>query len=90
MQITGKIERIMRSEKKPTVTVIIETAEATPNYYSCTYFIREGREFPEMKSGDLVYASLSIKGRKWADPESGEVSYFTSLNITEIITIKKS
>jgi len=90
MEFTGTIERIIRPENKPIVTVVIATAEQKPNYYQCCFFVRDGKDFPICKAGDLVYCNVNVTGRKWTDPESGEVSYFTSLNITELVSVKKS
>jgi hypothetical protein len=51
--------------------------------------VRDGKEFPELKVKDLIFATAELRGRRWTDPETGEVSYFMSLSCSEVIVIKK-
>lgn len=88
MKIVGTIERLRINEEKKIVEIILQTAEENPNYLTITYFIREGREFSPVKIGDIVVVEASLKGRRWTDPESGEVRYFMSLNASKIINLK--
>ena len=89
MNFTGIIERLKFSEAKKMTEIVIETAEARPQFLTLVYFVRDGKEFPELRVKDLIYATAELRGRRWADPETGEVSYFMSLSCTEVIVIKK-
>lgn len=89
MNFTGKIERLKFSEAKKMTEIVIETAEARPQFLILTYFERVGKDFPDLKVKDLIYASAELRGRRWADPETGEISYFMSLSCIEVILIKK-
>jgi hypothetical protein len=88
MKIVGTIERLRINEERKIVEMILQTAEETPNYLIITYFIREGRSFPPSKNGDMVVIEASLKGRRWTDPDSGEVRYFMSLNASKIINLE--
>jgi len=89
MNFTGKIERLKFSEAKKMTEIVIETSEARPQFLILTYFAREGKLFPDLKRGDLIYASAELRGRRWSDPETGEVSYFMSLSCMEVILVKR-
>jgi len=89
MNFTGKIERLKFSEAKKMTEIVIETAEARPQFLILVYFMREGKEFPELKVKDLIYVKAELRGRRWSDSETGEVSYFMSLSCSEVIVIKK-
>jgi len=89
MNFTGKIERLKFSEAKKMTEIVIETAESRPQYLILVYFMREGKEFPELRVKDLIFATAELRGRRWADPDTGEISYFMSLSCTEVIVIKK-
>ena len=89
MKIVGTIERMKTNEDKKIVEIILVTTEEIPNYLSITYFIREGRTFPKVKSGDMIVAEVKLSGRRWIDPETGEAKYFMSLIAKKIIFIEE-
>jgi hypothetical protein len=89
MNFTGRIERLKFSEAKKMTEIVIETAETRPQFLILVYFVRDGKEFPELKVKDLIFATAELRGRRWADPETGELFYFMSLSCSKIIVIKK-
>ncbi len=89
MKIVGTIERMKTNEEKKIVELILVTTEEQPNYLSITYFIREGRTFPKVTSGDMIVAEVRLSGRRWIDPETGETKYFMSLIAKKIIFIEE-
>lgn len=87
MQITGRIERVKINTDKKMMEVIIETAQQRPDYFTVTIFEREKQNLPNLKVNQIVYCDATLKGRKWTDPETGEVAYFMSLSAQKIIII---
>jgi len=87
MQITGKIERVKINTDKKMMEVVIETAQQRPDYFTVTIFEREKQNLPTLKVNQVVYCDATLKGRKWVDPETGEVAYFMSLSAQKIIII---
>lgn len=88
MNFTGTVIRIKYSEAKKMTEIVIETAESRPQFLIFTYFAKEGKIMPPIHNGDLVYLSAELRGRRWSDPETGEISYFMSLMCVEIVIIK--
>jgi hypothetical protein len=97
MNFTGTIERIKRNEDKKFVEIVVQTAETKPNYFTVIYFFRDeshlqpgqGSKVPDFKPNDIVFVEAYLAGRKYINQDSGEVSYFLSLNAKEILIIKK-
>jgi hypothetical protein len=97
MNFTGTIERVKRNENKKFVEVVVETAEVKPNFFTVIYFFRDeshlqpGQQIklPELKPGCIVFVEAYLSGRKYVNPDTGEVSYFLSLMAKEIIIVKK-
>jgi len=87
MKIVGTIERIRINEEKKIVEIVLQTAEENPNYYVATYFLRDGKSSKALKVGDSIMIEASLRGRKWIDPDSGEIKYFMSLNVSRIAII---
>jgi hypothetical protein len=87
MKVVGTIERIKISEERKIVEIVLQTAEEHPNYYTMSYFLRDGKSALTLKLGDMVVTEASLKGRKWADPDTAEIKYFMSLNISKIAII---
>ena len=97
MQITGRIERVKINTDKKMMELVIETElqrpdwaarQQRPDYFTVTIFEREKQNLPTLKVNQVVYCDATLKGRKWTDPESGEVAYFMSLTAQSIIVIK--
>lgn len=55
-----------------------------PQYLSFELTNERGRLLDKFKEGDFVEVSFEIQGRKWDDPESGNVKYFNSLQAWKI------
>ena len=88
MNFTGEVRQIKHSAEKRMFEIVIETAETRPQFFTLTYFEREGKIIPKTKPGDIIYAAAELRGRQWIDPETGTINYFMSLMATEIVIIK--
>ena len=91
MKIAGTVYAVKRDDEKKMITVVIETAESTPQYYPCTEFLREANEKPwynSLKRGDTVFAEINLVGRKWTNTETGEEMYFIGMKIRGLALVK--
>jgi len=88
MKIVGTIERMKISEEKKFLEIVLQTAEENSNYFLMNYFY--GNNFykiENLKIGDMIITEAYLKGRKWINPESGEISYFMSFNVNKLAVI---
>lgn len=90
-KITGRIitigDVVIVSEKFKKLEFVVETAEQYPQRLQLQFTQDKVELMKFYKVGSNVDVNVNIKGREWANPQTGELRYFMSLDAWSISNI---
>lgn len=90
-KITGRIitigDVVIVSEKFKKLEFVVETAEQYPQRLQLQFTQDKVELMKYYKVGSNVDVNVNIKGREWANPQTGELRYFMSLDAWSISNI---
>jgi len=88
INIEGRIERISDSvqvsEKFTKRNFVINTEGQYPDKFEMQFTQDKVSILDKYKEGDLVEVGVNIRGREWANPSTGEIKHFVSLDAWSI------
>lgn len=93
MELLGKIKSIGEVQtfgnfKK--VFVVLITQEQYEQHIEVEFYEKQFDELKKYKVGDIVKVGINIKGREWANPETGDLKHFNSIQGWRLESVDES
>lgn len=82
----GEVVNVSDSFKKRQLVIVTE--DRYPQYLNTQLTQDKVELLDNLNVGDKVELNINVRGREWADPKSGELKYFNSLEVWTLVKLE--